>query len=346
MLLLTLDPQAKTAGMMSIPRDLYVPLPSGGQDRINTAHVYGGPELAMQTVEYNFGLPVHHYMRVNFNALVKLVDLVGGVDIYVDQDIDDPSFPDDHYGFEPFAISAGWHHMDGKTALKYARTRHDASDFYRMRRQQQVIMALRDTVQSTDAFTKMLPNAPQILMTLNDSIQTDLSAVEIVQLAALARDIPPEKISRVTVDETAVQGWTTPQGGSVLVPVRARLEELRQKLYDPPPPPPTAEAQATPEPGRVSVQNGTQVKGLAATTKAYLESKGFTVVEVGNATQNYAKSIIVDYRGRQGFVAQLAAALGLPLSAVNSLEDANSPVDALVILGDDYHPPADNQATK
>ena len=126
MIIFSLDPATKTAGMLSIPRDLYVPLPNRDQDRINTAHVYGGPQYAMETIQYNFGIPMHHYVRVNFNALVTLVDLVGGIDIYVDQDIDDQAYPDENYGYDPFVISAGWHHMDGATALKYARTRHTA----------------------------------------------------------------------------------------------------------------------------------------------------------------------------------------------------------------------------
>ncbi len=340
LILLSIDPQSGTAGMMSIPRDLYVPLPNRGQDRINTAHVYGGPQLAMQAIEYNFGIPVHHFARVNFNALVRLVDLVGGIDIYVSQDINDQAFPNDSYGYDPFVISAGWHHMDGATALKYARTRHGSSDFERMRRQQQVIMALRDAVLSTDAVTKVLPNAPQILTTLQDSIRTDLSPLEVVQLAMLAKDIPQDKIARVVIDETSVQAWTTPQGGSVLIPIRDRLRELREKLYNPPPAEAPQAPNVPPEPGRLAVHNGTQVQGLAATAKAYLESQGFTVVEVGNAVGDYPRTVIIDYKGRPAYTARLAASLGLPVSTVVTQPDAAQLLDALVILGDDFQIPS------
>lgn len=340
LILLTLDPQSGTAGMMSIPRDLYVPLPNRGQDRINTAHVYGGPALAMQAVEYNFGIPVHHFARVNFNALVRLVDLVGGIDVYVSQDINDQAFPDDSYGYDPFVISAGWHRMDGATALKYARTRHGSSDFERMRRQQQVIMALRDAVLSTDAVTKVLPNAPQILATLQDSIRTDLSPLEVVQLAMLAKDIPQDRIARVVIDETSVQAWMTPQGASVLIPIRDRLRELREKLYNPPPPEPVEAVNAALESGRIAVHNGTQTRGLAASAKAWLESQGFTVAEVGNAIGAYPRTVIIDYKGRPAFTARLAAALGLPVSSVVTQPDAAQPLDALVILGDDFQLPS------
>jgi LCP family protein required for cell wall assembly len=336
MMILTLDPTTKTAGMLSIPRDLYVPLPNRDtQDRINTAHVYGGPSYAMETVEYNFGIPIQHYIRVNFNALTTLVDLVGGIDIYVDEDINDQSYPDQNYGYDPFVISAGWHHMDGATALKYARTRHGSSDFYRMRRQQQVIMALRDQVLSTDAITKLLPNAPQILQTMQDSISTDFTPSEIVQLILFVKDLPTQNITRVVVDETAAQSWTTPEGAQVLIPIRDEVRKLRDKLYAPPAPEDT-QVTPTPEQGRISVQNGTNTEGLAATAQASLKAKGFDVVEIGNATGDHPTTVIIDYHGRQQYVQQLANALGVPVSAISTTLDENNSLDALVILGDDY----------
>ncbi len=337
MIILTLDPATKTAGMMSIPRDLYVPLPNRNmQDRINTAHVYGGPSYAMQTVEYNFGIPIQHYVRVNFNALTTLVDLVGGIDVYVDQNINDPTYPNMNYGYDPFSISVGWHHMDGATALKYVRTRHGSSDFYRMRRQQQVIMALRDRILSTDAITKLLPNAPQILQTMQSSISTDLSPSEIVQLILFAKDLPSRNISQVVIDETMTQNWTTPDGAEVLIPIRDRFGKLRAELYAPPTPLPANQATPTPEPGRIAVQNGTNINGLATRVQANLKKLGFDVVEVGNASGSHPKSVIIDYHGRQRFTQELAAALGLPASSISTSLNANNPLDALVILGDDF----------
>ena len=332
MMVLTLDPRTKTAGMLSIPRDLYVPLPDRGQERINTAHVYGGPAYAMRTVEYNFGIPVQHYVRVNFTALITLIDLVGGIEIYNERDIDDPLYPNESYGYDPFKLAAGWHSLDGATALKYARTRHGDSDFYRIRRQQQVIMALREKFVSSDAVTKVLPNAPAILQTLNESIVTDLSHVELVQLALLAKDISPEKIARVAIDETAVQPWTTPGGGSVVIPIRDRLRELREQLFNP------AGVAATPETGVLGIQNGTQTPGLAAGAKAALEAKGYRVVEVSDAPKTAARTLIFDRKGKRRFAEQVARDLGLPAVAVLSSADPQSAVDVVIVLGDDYVP--------
>lgn len=340
-MLLTLDPLERTAGMLSIPRDLYVPLPDRGQDRINTAHVYGGPEYAMRAVEYNFGVPIHHYVRVNFTALTALIDLVGGVEIYNDRDIYDATYPDEAYGYEPFALPAGWHVLDGRTALKYARTRHGASDFERIRRQQQILLALREKLHTTDAATKVLPQIPQILQALSGAIQTDLNTVEIAQLILMVKDIPDNRIARVAIDETAVQPWTTPQGGSVLVPIRERVRELRELFYNPAitaQQPAQPEAPAPASPMRISIQNGTLLRGLAAGTKAYLEGRGFIVESIADAPQRYQRTVIVDYRGQPDLAQRLATELGLPLTSVATVSDPNSSLDALVILGDDFQP--------
>ncbi|NJM39440.1 MAG: LCP family protein [Anaerolineae bacterium] len=346
MILLTLDPLTQSAGMMSIPRDLFVPMPDGRQDRINTAHVYGGPQFAMKTVEYNFGIPIQHYARVNFRAVEELITLLGGIDVYNDQEINDPTFPDANYGYEPFYLPAGFQHLDGKTALKYARTRHGAGDDYgRMRRQQQVIMALREKLVGTDAATKLLPNTPTLLRSLSNAIETDLSATQIVQLALYVKDnIPKERIVQAAIDESATQPWTTPEGASVLIPIRDKVRELRERLYNVPQQPGSvAESAATAEPtepntGRIAIQNGTQTVGLAGGAKAFLESKGYVVDSVSDAPQVPAKTIVVSYHRRAGFVQRLVAELGVPAEAVVDAYDPNNPLDALVVLGDDYAP--------
>ena len=125
----------------------------------------------------------------------------------------------------------------------------------------------------------MLPNAPAILQTLSESVATDLSNIELVQLVMLAKDIPKDNIARLAIDETAVQPWTTPQGGSVVIPIRDRLRELRDALLNP------IAAAATPETGSVAIQNGTQTRGLAARAQTVLESKGYTVAGIGDAAE-------------------------------------------------------------
>jgi LCP family protein required for cell wall assembly len=171
MLVVSVDPESKSAGMLSMPRDLWVEIPGDGMDRINTAYMYGdlnqspggGPALAKKTVQYNLGEPIHYYVRVNFQVFQQVIDLMGGVDIYVEHDINDPLYPDMNYGYDPLRIPSGWQHMDGALALKYARTRHGSSDFERMHRQQQVMLAVRDKVTQLQLLPKLLPRALEML---------------------------------------------------------------------------------------------------------------------------------------------------------------------------------------
>ncbi len=327
MIVLSLDPARHAAGMLSIPRDLYVTLPNHMRDRINAAHVFGGPSMAMHAVESTFGIPIQHYVRVNFTALTRLVDLVGGIDVYVDQDINDPTYPSMNYGYDPFVISKGWHHMDGATALKYARTRHGSSDFFRMRRQQQIIMALRDRVLSTDAIPKLLPNLPQIMSTLRDAVSTDMSFTEMARLLVYAKDLPADRITRVVVSEDDAQHIRTSAGAAVLVPYPGRMRLLASQLYSLPP---TDEI--------VGVQNGTQIKDLAATTQVYLHGLGYSAFQAGDSRGDYAHSVILDFRGDSAFAHRLATALNLPESAITTTYGVNVRFDVMVILGDDYHP--------
>ena len=340
MILVSIDPQNKTAGMLSIPRDLYVPMPDRNtQDRINTAHVYGGPKYAMQTVEYNFGVPVHYYARLNFQAVTELINLMGGVDVFVDQEINDPQFPDQNFGYDPFYMAAGFQHLDGATALKYMRTRHGASDFYRLRRQQQVIMAVREKLVSSDALIKIVPSTPAILQSLGGAIDTDLNAAQIIALAGLSKEIPSDSIARVAIDEDAVQYWTTPEGASVLIPDREKVRALRDKLYNPKPknaPVAAATPDDNPQSGQIAIQNGTGTVGLAGGARNYLGGKGYVVNDVSDAPQRTPTTIVIDYHRRPAYLARLVQALGVPASAVVEAYDPNSTVDALVILGDDY----------
>lgn len=334
MILFTVDPKNKTAGMLGIPRDLYVPLPDRGQGRINTAHVYGGPQYAMRAVELNLGLPVHHYVRINFDAVVTLIDLVGGIVIDNPSDIDDQLYPDENYGYAPFKLAAGVHTLDGRTALKYARTRHGDSDFYRIRRQQQVILALREKFLSSDAMTKLLPNAPGILQALRDAVVTDLSDAELVQLALLVRDIPTDRIARLAIDEKSVQPWTTPSGGSVVIPVRERLRELREQLLNP------VASAGEDAAGTVAVYNGTQTGGLAAAARTALEQRGYRVTAIGDAVESTANTRVLLRGTKRALAEQLARDVGLTGVAVVVSPSAPGDADVVLILGEDYVPNA------
>jgi LCP family protein required for cell wall assembly len=241
MIIVTIDPEAQTVGMISVPRDLWVPI--WGYDienRINTAHYYGsyygypggGPALARDTVAYNLGIPIHHYVRLNFTAFEKLIDEIGGIDIYNEQTINDPRYPNDSYGYDPFYLPAGQHHLDGETALKYARSRHGTGDFDRANRQQDVILAARDQVVQLDQLPRLIANGPQILNTLGESVQTDLTFDQAVQLAQILNGIPREDYHGAVIDRSYTQPYTTDTGAQVLIPLRDRIARLYESFFE------------------------------------------------------------------------------------------------------------------
>jgi LCP family protein required for cell wall assembly len=243
MIILTIDPGSQTVGMISIPRDLWVPI--WGYDienRINTAHYYGdsrgypggGPALARDTVAYNLGIPIHHYVRLNFTAFERLIDEIGGIDVYVETAISDPQYPDEGIGYDPFYLSAGQHHLDGRTALKYARTRHGTSDFARARRQQQVILAVRDQIVKLNQLPRLIANGPQILNTLGDSVQTDLTFDQAMQLAQILNAISPDAYRGAVIDQSYTQPYTTDTGAQVLIPLRDKIATLYEGFFQGP----------------------------------------------------------------------------------------------------------------
>lgn len=356
MLVLTLDPVTKTGGMLSIPRDLWVPIPGYGVGRINTAHVLGqlnnhpggGPALAVETVEMNLGIPIHYYVRVDFDAFVELVDRLGGIDITVEEDIDDPKYPSqdpaDPYGYDPLHIEAGEHHFDGETALKYARTRHSAGgDFDRAERQQKVLQAVFDKVTRLDMLPTLLAQAPQMWGMLQDSIETDLTLDQIVALARLASDVSPDDIETGVIDERYTLFYETDDGKQVLILRREKMRELRDDLF-------TSETTSEDETANqgstgadqaatIEVLNGTLTPGLAAEVAERLRQEDLSVSHTGNADrQDIEESLVVTHTDESYTAQYIARILGLPESAMVQGYEPGSDYDISVILGADYSP--------
>ncbi|MBP8949407.1 MAG: LCP family protein [Candidatus Promineofilum sp.] len=237
-MILSIDPDTDTAAILSVPRDLYVEIPGYGQDRVNTALVYGsqqgdyldGAALAMQTVSYNLNIPVHHFILVDFNAFVRTIDLLGGIDVDVPYEINDPEYPDMDYGYDPLIIPAGVQHFDGATALKYARTRHGDSDFNRAYRQQQVLFAARQQAVNL-GIGEMLLRAPSLYRQVEDGIRTDLSLEQLLRLAKSVSDIPAGNIRNEVLDYDYVTSYRTPGGASVLLLRPDTAVPLIQSLF-------------------------------------------------------------------------------------------------------------------
>ena len=353
MLVLTLDPVTMSGGMLSIPRDLWVPIPGYEEGRINTAHYLGdaydypggGPALAVKTVQYNLGVPIHYYARVNFAAFEELIDLIGGIDIAVAEDINDSSYPcDDGPCYDPLYIPAGEQHMDGRTALRYARTRYSSGgDFDRAKRQQQVLMAVFDKVTQLKMLPQLLAKAPRLWQTMQGSIEADLKLDQIIALANLTNDIPSENIRSGVMDQHYTQFWTTPSGQQVLIPIRDRMRELRDYIFTSEAPSPEVDdpaARLQEEAATIEVLNGTTIAGLAGRTTDYLVQGGLQVTRTDNANlSDYAESLIIVYTGKNYTAEYIARLLDLPMTAVVHGADDSAEIDISVILGADYTPP-------
>jgi LCP family protein required for cell wall assembly len=350
MMVLTLDPVTMSAGMLSIPRDLWVTIAGYGEyNRINMAHFYGdawgypggGPALARDTVTLNLGIPIHFYVRANFAAFETFVDEIGGIDIYIPETIDDPYYPDDNtHGYAPFYIEAGQQHLDGKTALKYARTRITfGGDFDRGQRQQVVILAVRDRVVRLDQLPRLITRAPTLINTLGDAVRTNMSLDQIVQLARLASEIDPGQIVSAVLDFHYTTAQETPDGSQVLVLNRESMRGLRDLIFSEPRAGESVDTaeQLAEENARIIVLNGSDVVGLAGRTRDYLVAQGFQVVEIGDA--NTDSTLIVDYADKRHTSKHLATVLHLPLSTVISDSFPEGDYDVMLILGVDFELP-------
>lgn len=243
LMIISIDPVSDRIGILSIPRDTHVQILGYDDLRpINEACLLGnlelpgkGPRLAMQTIQYNFGIRVNAYVMINFNAFMQIIDRIGGIDIYVQQTIDDPLYPDMFYGYDHFYIEAGQHHMDGETALKYARSRHSTDDIDRGRRQQEVIFAVRDKILSVNMLDDLIGQAVPLWNDINAGIETDLELDQIVQLALYAREIPDQNIQSTVLGWDYLRPYREHEGEEpVLVPRRGEeLSSLLTEVFGP-----------------------------------------------------------------------------------------------------------------
>jgi LCP family protein required for cell wall assembly len=201
MMLVTMDPVSRTAGMLSIPRDLWVNIPGFDYGKINTAYYLGemydlpggGPGLAVQTVEELSGVDINYYAQVDFSAFENFISEIGGVKVDVPYEITvDPIGPHNTVTLQP-----GLQTLDGPTALAYARNRETfGSDFDRADRQQQVVMAIFDQITSLGTLPKLIANSPIIYSNLKNGIHTNLNLKDTISLAWTVAQIPRENIKR------------------------------------------------------------------------------------------------------------------------------------------------------
>jgi LCP family protein required for cell wall assembly len=352
MMLITIDPVTHTAGMLSIPRDLWVEIPGFEHNRVNTAYFLGesyklpggGPALAMKTVENFIGVPIQYYAVIDFHAFEEMIDEIGGIDVYVSETIKiSPIGKESHLLFGGKGT-----HLNGPDALAYARVRKsEGGDFDRAQRQQQVALAIRDRVLGFNMIPTLVSKAPKLYQELSGGIRTNLTFDQMLRLALLALDIPTDNIKKGIISPPdMVQFETLPTGAQVLRPIPDQIRVLRDDIFTttgaiaPSIPTDDPAAAAKVENARISVLNGAGVEGLAGRTADYLSAQGLDVATVANADRlDYAKSIIIDYTGKPYTAKYLMDLMGLSESQILSQANPDSDVDLAVILGADWQVP-------
>ncbi len=328
MILASFDPETKDVSLLSIPRDtrVYIPDVVFDYEKIAHAHAYGGPELAVKTVEGFLDVPVHYYVRVDFEAFKKAVDSLGGIDIDVPQDM---KYSDPYQNLY-IDLRKGPQHLNGDQALEMVRFRkYDNGDIGRIGVQELFLKALVKKAASLSGVLKI----PELVRTLSPYIKTDLSTQDILNLANMALGVKPENVKMAMVPGTdkmiddgqgELSYWLADHDATVRL-----VNEMVRGI--------SKERNAT---IAVAIQNGNGMDGSADQLATILRADGFNVVSVGNASkQDYAETKVVakaDKKSSQFSV--LNSITARCPGAKTSTGNVPSGADVLIIVGKDFKP--------
>ena len=345
MFVLTIDKKSKNAGILGIPRDSWVEVPfrqGEGFDeaRVNTIfgrgetfeYKGGGAALVKTVIDHNFGIPIDHYVIIDFDGFTNLIDELGGIDVYVTEEVYDPTFsrtelPGDFY---PLYFEVGEHHMDGATALDFSRTRFGNSDLDRIQRQQQVIFAAIDKALERKLIS--LDTLTDLWGKYKDAIDTDINDLQAPGFASLAAQIEPSRITALSLAAAAVP-YRTPFGEDVLLIDKEIVEQLVGALF--------SDQQLNEEAAHVEIQSS---YGLTEPVLVYLSKFGFVTGSLTASTVERAVvplTVIIDFTGKAHTVERLADLLEVDPDQVRSAADGdetlitNGDTDIVIIMGAD-----------
>jgi len=360
MILLTVDPVTKTAGMLSIPRDMWVDIPGFGYSKINNAYAFGelyklpggGKGLAMKTVENFLGIPIQYFAQVDFSAFERMIDDIGGICLDVPVTIEVGVLNENGRT----KVEAGHQCLSGKVALGYARARDvdqgvEGGDVERSQNQQRVILAIRDKVLSN--LPALVSQARPLYTELSSGVHTDLTLDDILRLGVLALDIPLDSIQPGVIDYTMMQDAKYDLNGQtldVLRPYPDKIRELVDKIFGGGSMKPMASGDPTQlmqqEGARVLVVNGAGVEGIAGRTYDYFKAQGMNVLGPGNMADYPDKyyfpplpdrSMLILHAGKPYAAKYLMSVMNF--DSANQLVvdfDPAAPADITLVIGADW----------
>ncbi|PIZ00431.1 hypothetical protein COY62_02505 [bacterium (Candidatus Howlettbacteria) CG_4_10_14_0_8_um_filter_40_9] len=298
----SINTKKNEVAMISIPRDLYVNIPGNGYGRINEAYADGerekysggGPALAKETVSKTLDIPIHYYVRVDFEGFRKIIDAVGGIDIDVKENIYDPYYPDEEMkGETVYSIKKGMHHMDGKAALKYSRSRKTTSDFDRAERQQQVISAIKNKVLSAETFFNPVKIA-NIMDALGSHVKTDFGTGDAKRLYETGKKVETDKIISKVIDssETGLLVGANVGGASVFQAASGNWDDVRdfvRNIFD--------GAYIKDENTAIIIHDASGVYGTGDKLETSLKKMGFNVKDSVRDKTTAKDTSITDFTG-------------------------------------------------
>lgn len=324
LMILRADLNKKKGVLISVPRDFRVEIPGHDMDKINHAYKYGGVSLTIQTVEKYTGLDIHHYVVVNYDGFVKIIDAVGGVTVDVDERMVDWELG------EP--IEKGRQRMDGITALHYVRFRNDPrGDFSRIERQQKFARALIDESMRILHVFKI----PQLINIVANNVETDMTIPEMLSLANTVRVLKQENLETLSLPGTC----DSIDGVSYVIPDQDKVDLILSLVRQNKPLDKALFEDVPAYEISVKVLNGCGIEGAAAEIGDILANKGCQLIVAGNADRTDYKNSIIYYKKEdyaKVLKVQKILKEDLPHATLSESNNLDSQNDVVVVVGRDF----------
>lgn len=363
-MLISIKPSTKQVAMISIPRDMTVPVADGSWRKINSinataeAKQAGSGGAAMTEALSNLlGTPITYYVRADFQGFINIIDEMGGVTVNVEHTLDDYSYPilgeednPNYYSrYQHLHVDAGLQKMDGSLALKFARSRHgingEGSDFARAKRQQLIIQAVKDKLLSTSTLLKPAMIV-KITNQLAEHIDTNISVTDTVALWDYYKDTDKANVINKVIDNSAgglLINTTGADGAYLLMPRTGNYNEVKefvQNIFGSTPV--KVDVKPLQKPVNLQVVNGTWVTGLATKISAPLDTYNFVTTKSNGSERNITKSTVYDlsYGKNEAAIQALKDLTGATLSYdtpawLANLRNSTSTPDLVLVLGTD-----------
>lgn len=369
-MLSSLQPSTKQVSLVSIPRDLVSPV--SDWQKVNSINAYAekdnpgsGGEVTSKAFSELLQVPIDYYIRVDFNGFSEIIDELGGIEVNVENTLDDYTYPilgqednPNYYArFEHLHIDKGLQTMDGSLALKYARSRHasnyEGSDFARARRQQLVLEAIKDKLLSTRTLLNPVM-VTKLVNEFNKNISTNLKAWEVLRLWEMFKDVDRTQIINKVLSDAPdglLVAGRGENGAYILTPRSGNFSEVRslvKNIFATS----SAEIVATPskkiirinDDASVVILNGTWINGLASKSSALLQQSGFNILKVGNSPERTYEKTTIYSLATSSIKAESLKVLGSITGASRSYDfpawigdyrNATITPDFLVVIGTD-----------